>query len=48
MEVETLTALGVAAVLEVGSVLEEWASAHSAQVDKAWPGHAWLVEAVPA
>lgn len=46
MEAETVSALEAAAVLEVESVPEEWASALEA--DKAQLGHAWLVEAVPA
>lgn len=46
MEVETVLASEAAVVLEVGSVLEEWASALEA--DKAQPGHAWSVEAIPA
>lgn len=47
MEVETVSASEAAVVvLEVGSVLEEWASALEA--DKERLGHAGSVEAVPA
>lgn len=46
MEVETVSALEAAVVvLEVGSVLEEWASALEA--DKVQLGHVGWVEAVP-
>jgi len=46
MEAETVSALEAAVVLEVGSVLEEWAS--TLEVHKAQLGHVWSVEAIPA
>lgn len=46
MEAGAARASEAAVGLELGSVLEEWASALGA--DKAWPGHVWSVEAAPA